>query len=223
MKTRFVGLAVIIGSQIFSSPVHAATSDLKKCIGALNAFEKAIKGGSSKLDSKWLRGMKGSIFLNLAGPHEPMKELSDYVGATKDITLCSAFGMTPEEINVFLLAYHGYLPADPFEDVSRCYSVMLLASPQIEKKLGNERAQSFGYAIGEKCGGVTAQLNFLFSAKQTSIQEVQKRAAEISKSLAPRDKPTLNAAIKSNLARCAWYGVPLADALASAGITASNP
>lgn len=204
--------------QLLSTVAIADTASLKKCIGALNAFEISIENGESSVDSNWIKGTRGWLLINFQASRETIDEFSNHVGNMKDISSCSATGVSPEEIDLFVLAFHGYLSADPFEDLSECIAIVLVAMPEMDRTLGPRKSQMLGSSIGKRFGATTAQLNYLYKSKKHSPEQVETRAAKISSSLSgmPADKRAT--AVKSYLSKCAWYNIPLESMFEGAGV-----
>lgn len=204
--------------QFPSTVAVADTASLKKCIGALNAFEISIKNGESSVDSRWVRSTRGRLLMNFEASRKTIDEFRNYVGNMKDISSCSATGVSPEEVDLFVLAFHGYLPADPFEDLSECIAVFFVVTPEMDRTLGPQRSQSLGSSIGKRFGVTTAQLNYLYKSKKLTPEQMQTRAAKISSSLSgmPADKRAT--AVNSYLSKCSWYNIPLESVLEGAGV-----
>jgi hypothetical protein len=204
--------------QLLSTVAVGDTASLKKCIGALNAFEISIENGESSVDSDWVRAKRGWLLMNSQASRKTIDEFKNHVGNTKDISSCSATGVSPEEVDLFVLAFHGYLPADPFEGLSECIAVVLVAMPEMDRTLGPQRSYSLGSSIGNRFGAATAQLNYLYKSNKHSPEQVQTRAAKISSSLSgmPTDKRATT--VKSYLSKCAWYNIPLESIFEGAGV-----
>lgn len=211
-------LSGILFLQLLLTPLTNA-ADVKQCIGALNAFQKDIKDGKSPItDHKWVRGSVGSILLKLKDPKEPLKELMSESGKAEDIFSCTSFGMSAEEIKLFLLAFHGYLPSDPYEGIAQCYSVMLSVAPELDKAIGAERAQALGFSVGGRIGVVTTQLGYLFSSKKKTMNDVTATAQAIATSQSKLTPEKRAASLKQNVSQCALYDIPLESALSGAGV-----
>jgi len=156
--------------------------------------------------------------MNFQAPSKTIDEFINYVGNTKDILSCSTSGISPEEVDLFVLAFHGYLPADPFEGLAECFAALLVAAPEMDRTIGPQRSQSLGFSLGKRLGATTVQLNYLYKSKKHTLEQVQTRATKISSSLSgmPADKRTI--AVKSYLSQCAWYNIPLESVLEGAGV-----
>jgi hypothetical protein len=104
-------------TSVFGAENSAA---IARCVGALNVFETSIKKEQSSVKPDWVRGALGRVLMDFNQSEQITTEMKYYSGSMKDISYCESVGVSPKEINLFLLAYHGYLPADTFESFSGC-------------------------------------------------------------------------------------------------------
>jgi hypothetical protein len=184
------------------------TIALKKCSGALNAFEASIGKGGARVKSDWLKGQRGLLLMKL----ETSGAVGGAIGSTKDISSCSAVGMSPMEINLFLMAYHEYLPQDPFEEVSGCFAALLISAPEMDEKLGMKRSQALGSLIGKHLGRAASQLSYLYTSKK-SLEEIQSRAFKIQTQIVNLPSTVRSKAVRALSEKCEWYGIPLDSVL----------
>lgn len=192
-----------------SAVAFAATADFKKCVGALKAFEVSINNGESSVDANWVRGTRGWLLVNYQMPQNTIDELKNYVGNKRDITVCSTVGVSTEEVELFILAYHGYLSEEPFEDLAECIAAMTVTIPEMDKILGALRSQSFGEFLGKRVGTTLTQLNYLYSSKKSSLGEIQIRATRISSSLPDMPLDKRADFVTSYISKCTLYSIPL--------------
>ena len=144
MKIIFIVFIALMSIQFTTNLAVADSTCLKKCVGALNAFEFSIKNGKSDISSDWVRGTSGWLLMNAQVSRKAFDEINNHVGSMKDILSCSEVGVLPAGLDLFVLAFHGYLPANPFEELAECFAVLLVAAPEMDKKLGSQRSQSLG-------------------------------------------------------------------------------
>ena len=118
----------------------------KKCLGSLNYFNKINK--SNPRFNRLLQGNIGSVIINLAkNDNDIMRnflnkhENINYIGNKEDIYTCVNFGIPVENIRLFLLSFHGYLPKNPESEINKCYSTLYFFESKINNKLGIEKAK----------------------------------------------------------------------------------
>lgn len=193
---------------------------LKKCFGALNAFETSINNGQTPIKSDWVKSKFGWILMNSSLSGKVIEDIRHYSGNMKDISYCGSVGVSPNEISLFLFAYHGYMPPDLLDSFSECYAALLIAAPEMDQTLGVQRAQSLGGLIGRKFGETAARLKYLYKSKQITLDDVQARAAKIQTSVAQLPVASRPSVVKALAAKCGWYNIPLEGMLEGAGIAA---
>lgn len=191
---------------------------LKRCIGALNAFEDSINKGLLPVKSDWVKSALGGVLMNSNVSGKAMEDIRYYSGSMKDISYCGSVGVSPNEISLFLMAYHGYMPPDLFEGFSECSAAFLIAAPEVDQVLGVQRAQSLGGLIGKHFGETAMRLNYLYKSKRLTLDDVQARAAKIQISVAQMPANSRPSAVKALSAKCGWYNIPLESVLEGARI-----
>jgi len=192
---------------------------IARCIGSLNAFEASIKKEQSPVKSDWVRSALGSVLMNSIQSEQTATKMRNYTGSMSDISYCESGGVSPKEIKLFLLAYHGYLPADTFESFSDCFAAFLIETAEIDQKFGTHRSQALGFHIGKQFGEVAARLNLLVRSKKLLLEEVQARAAKIHDEIVQLPASSKKAAVKQLIGKCSWYGISLEDAFETIRIT----
>jgi len=190
-----------------------------RCIGDLNAFEASIKKGQSPVKSDWVRGALGRVAWDSNQSEHAATDMRNHSGSMRDISYCESVGVSPKEINLFLLAYHGYLPADTFESFSGCFAALQIGTPEIDQKLGVQRSQTLSFHIGKQFGEVATRLNYLLKAKKLVPDEVQARAAKIQEEISQLPASGKKAVVRQLMGKCGWYGISLEDALETIRVT----
>lgn len=190
-----------------------------RCIGALNAFEASIKKGQSPVKSDWVRSALGRVAWDSNQSEQAAADMRNYSGSMRDISYCESVGVSPKEINLFLLAYHGYLPADTFESLSGCFAAFQMETPEIDQKLGVQRSQALSFYIGKQFGEVATRLNYLLKSKKLAPDEVQTRAAKIQEEVVQLSASGKKAVVRQLMGKCGWYGISLEDAFETIRIT----
>lgn len=219
MKGIVLPLIFCAGFQALPAIATDDTMALKKCFGALNAFESSIGKGGARVKSDWLMGQRGLLLMKSETSGTVGDNIRHYSGSTKDISSCAAVGMSPMEINLFLLAYHGYLPQDPLEEVSGCFAAFLISAPEMDEKLGAKRSQALGSLIGKHLGEATSQLSYLYTPRR-SLEEIQSRAFKIQAQTVNLPSTVRSKAVKTLSEKCKWYGIQLDNVLEAAYIAA---
>lgn len=220
IRTVSTTLVLLLGLQAAPSAQAGDSTSVRKCIGALNAFETEVgRDGRSGVAADWIKGTRGWLLLTNSLGQKAEDELRRYVGNTKEISFCAASGVSSESINLFLKAFHGYLSGYPLEDVSRCYAVLMVAAPELDRVLGRQRAQSFGLALGKGIGATVVQLGYLFPSQKRTLQQVEARATTIASSLSTLKSDSKAALARSYLSQCGLHNVPLQTVLEGAGVS----
>lgn len=216
MRFEIPLLVAALAVPAFPDTVFARTPDLKKCIGAMNAFGSSIKSGKSEIDSHWIRGRMGDLLMKSSSS---MNTLSKHIGRKEDIWSCTSFGVSPEDLELFVFAYHGYLPEDPFEGIAECNSTILTLKFELLKAVGAKKAKSIEQFIGERFAEAMVQLNYLYRSSEQPLEKVWARSAEISSSVSAMPEPQKEALLQEHASKCSRYGIPMTGALRGAGIT----
>jgi hypothetical protein len=206
--------------QAISAIASDESATLKRCVRALNAFEAFINKGVTTIKSDWARSTVGGVLMRSTVSGKVMEEIRHYSGRMTDISYCESVGAPPKEISLFLLAYHGYLPSDLFEDFSACFAGFLIAAPEIDKAFGVQRSQSLGGLIGKSFGETATQLNYMYKSKKLTLDDVQAHAAKIRASISDLPSGSRSRAVKALSAKCAWYNVPVESVVESARMVA---
>jgi hypothetical protein len=219
--TKLVLLFVLFMSlQAISAIAADDPSTLKRCFGALNAFETSINKGQSPVKPDWVRSALGWVLMNSNVSGKAPEDVRHYSGSMKDISYCESVGVSQKEIRLFLLAYHGYLPPDLFESFSECFAAFLITAPKLDQILGVQRSQSLGGLIGKSFGETATQLNYMYKTKWLTLEDVQARATKIQTSVAQLPVGSQPSAVKALSAKCGWYNIPLESVIEGARIAA---
>ena len=214
VKKLSLAFIMFMSVQFIVTVVFADNTGLKKCVCSLNAFEIAIKNGNYNISSDWVKGTSGWLLMNAPLSRKDIDE----IGNMTDILSCSEVGISPAEIDLFLLAFHGYLPADPFEDISECLAVMLLVAPEMDKELETQRSQSLSFSIGKRFGATMTQINYMYPSKKHTFDQIQDRATKIATSISGMPTDERSVAINYYLSKCSMYHIYLESVLQGAGV-----
>lgn len=213
MRRLILAVLLLVSLPLTSALGAENSAAIGRCIGALNAFETSIKKEQSSVKPDWVRGALGRVLMDSNQSEKIATEMKYYSGSMKDISYCESVGVSPKEINLFLLAYHGYLPVDTFEGFSDCFAAFLIETAEIDQKLGAQRSQALGFHIGKQFGEVATHLNYLVKSRKLVLEEVQARAAKIQEGIAQLPVSGKKAAVRQLIGKCSWYGIPLENAL----------
>ncbi len=219
MRGLILTVLLFVNLPITSAVGTENSAAIMRCVGALNAFEASIKKGQSPVKSDWVRSALGQVAWGLNQSELADTDMRNHSGSMRDISYCESVGVSPKQINLFLLAYHGYLPADTFESLSACFAVFLIETPDIDQKLGVQRSQAFGFHVGKQFGEVATLLNYLLKSKKLVYEEVQTRAAKIQEGIAQLTASDKKAVVRQLKGKCGWYGISLEDELETIRIT----
>lgn len=220
MTKLVLPFVLFMSLQAISAIAADDPSTLKRCFGALNAFETSINKGQSPVKSDWVRSALGWVLMSFNVSGKVPEDIRHYSGSMKDISYCGSVGVSPKDINLFLLAYHGYMPPDLFESFSECFAAFLITAPELDQVLGLQRSQPLGGLIGKNFGETATQLNYMYKSKWLTLEDVQARAAKIQTSVAQLPVASRPSAIKALSAKCGWYNIPLESVLEGARIAA---
>lgn len=218
MVASFLVAFLILAGIQFAGGAPISATDAKVCIGALNSFDAAIKDGESNVNPKWVTGNAGHIALKSKDSDASMKDLLEFIGSRKNIYSCATLGVPTEEISLFLAAFHGYLPSNPIDEVSECFSGFQILKGEIEKRLGSEKADALSLAVEERVSMTTNQLNYLFPAQKQQVESVFSKASNLSASFARMPADSKRPALKAKLTKCSLYGIPIGGVLEGVGV-----
>jgi len=133
MRGLILTVLLLLNLPITSAFGTENSTAIARCVGALNAFETSIKKGQSSVKSDWVHGTLGWVLMNSNQSKGAAATMRHYSGSMKDISYCESVGVSPKEISLFLLAYHGYLPADIFESFSGCFAAFLIEQLKLSR------------------------------------------------------------------------------------------
>lgn len=216
MRGLILTVLLFVNLPITSAFGTENSAAIMRCVGALNALEASIKKGQSP---DWVRSALGQVAWGLNQSELADTDMRNHSGSMGDISYCESVGVSPKQINLFLLAYHGYLPADTFESLSACFAVFQIETPEIDQKLGVQRSQAFGLHVGKQFGEVATLLNYLLKSKKLVYEEVQTRAAKIQEGIAQLTASGKKTVVRQLKGKCGWYGISLEDELETIRIT----
>jgi hypothetical protein len=220
MKHLFLSFILCASFQALPAIAAEDPMAIKKCFGALNAFEASVAKEGARVKPDWLKGQRGQLVFMAQSSDAVKDEVRNYSGSTREISICASAGLSPTEISLFLMAYHGYLPPDLFEDFSGCFAAFLISASEMDKKLGMQRSESLSFHIGKQFGERASQLNYLYGARMLVLEDVHARAMRIQEQVARLSATSRSKAAKALSEKCKWYGIPLDDVLEAAHVMA---
>lgn len=215
-----VAVIVFLGMNTVSYATSIDAKIFKECIGALNAIDAADLKQQSKIGVDWVKLQKTSLRMNYEGTSKEAGNSWNYVGSPASIASCILFGVDPQQIDLFIRAYHGYLPTDPFDGLAQCSAAMQIVAPEIERKVGVQRGYEIGVYLGKQTGTASSQLTHMYKTRKSfpdAIREVHARGEKIGGLLPRQGDPSRTPAVASLVAMCAWYNVPLDGVLQGVG------
>lgn len=219
MKRLFLSFILCVSFQALPAIAAEDPMTIKKCFGALNAFEALVAKEGARVKPDWLKGQRGLLVFMAQSSDAVKDEIRNYSGSTREISTCVSAGLSPAQIGLFLMAYHGYLPPDLFEDFSGCFAAFLVSASEMDKKLGMQRSEALSFLIGKQFGERASQLNYLYGSRTLVLEEVHVRAMRIQEQIASLPATSRSRAAKALSEKCKWYGIPLDDVLEAAHVT----
>jgi hypothetical protein len=206
-----------------SAPVLAAAqsrpnADVRACIGALNAFERQLRAPGSRVSPDWPKAEVGALLMFSQYSRATEDSLLALVGPQSGVSRCTAAGVEPQGLQLFLLAFHGYLPSNPFDAVTECFGAFVFAAPSLDQALGAQRSEAMGMQLGMAIGRAIGQLGVLFPSEKRSADQVQARAQQVASGLSSLPPAEQRSRLRAYVAHCGTFHVPLEALLKGSGI-----
>ena len=191
----------------------AETDNIKKCVGALHKFADLTKDerpGYHRYVTDKI-GVLSKIY-----PEKVDQKIINHQGNEKDMYYCVKAGINHSEIHTFIMAYHGYLPADPYKPIAQCFAAFSLFSGAMDLQLGKEEAKRIGKILGKTLGEAVGELNIL-TGKNVSIEQIQTAAQKIYETTITTQQEKNIDPVASLISSCEWYDIPFRNVLDAAG------
>lgn len=213
MIKRIIATTFVITSILISNIALAETDNIKKCVGALNEFADLTKEERPGYH-KYLTDKIG--ILRKIYPGKISQATLNYRGNTKDVFYCVDAGIKNFEIHTFIMAYHGYLPPDPYNSIAQCFAAFTIFAGAMDKQFGVEEAKRIGKILGRPLGETLGVLNIL-TGRNVSMDKIQSLASEIY--TVTKNTPQVENIdrVNSLISSCEWYDIPFRRVLKTAG------